>query len=387
MCLGITTVSAQVAHVLTPGAPGGTEVTYLVSPAYPVGLNAGSDPLPFFWGSSPLVSFYGGGVAIDQGRRRVYASDGNFITQESMLRFPPMSAPVPPVAVPIITPGTSGFLTGMSADPENNRLIICDPLSFRFLNPFPPYTPMGPAITPPTGHSPFTGVAHDPSDNTLWFCSIQGGVYHTTIAGAPIFGEYPISTLPTPLKGICVDRSEGVGTFGTIFPTAGTYPFGRPRIWVTDGSMVIDAITFLTIPVGTSMDAYGMAFSADGQFSPGGSVAASTGLEPVIRQHRPSANGFFLGCDLLLEDAPVTALHYLFYNWYPQPGIPVGTGMLCVYPANIPMGFTSPSGTSSFTIPDILAGISLSFQYLVQDPGTTTPWVLTDCLTFMSSRL
>ena len=378
--------TAQNAHVLTMNRPGGTEVTYLPSPGHTFGAYWGSDPLPDFWGGVAAPQFMSGGVAIDQIHRRVLATDGFYVTQESMLRFPPMGAPSGPVPAPVLNTPVNNGITGMSMDGGNGRLFMCDEWSFRVFQPAPPYSPLSSLITPPAGHSQFTGMAYDPSDDTLWFCDIQGGVYHTKINGAPIAGEYPINYVPALLKGICVDRSEGAGTFGTVFWTPNLYPTGRPRIWVTDGAKVIDAITLMTIPISTVPSALGMAFSADGQFSTGGSVAAATGNQPYIRQSRPSANGFGLGCDILLEGAPASVPHYLLYNWFPQPGISLGAGTVRVYSGIMPLSLTDAVGAGSVHIPDVLAGLSLTFQYLVHDPAGTVPWALSDCLTFMSAR-
>ena len=323
-------------------------------------------------------------MAIDQIHRRVLATDGFFITQESMLRFGPPMPPSPPVPAPVMTAAGTSLVTGMSMDPTNNRLFMCDEWNFQVFSPMPPYAPMSPVITPPGGHSQFTGIAYDPSDDTLWFCDIQGGVYHTKITGVPITGEYPINFVPALLKGICVDKSEGAGTFATIFSSPNYFPTGRPRIWVTDGSKVIDAITLMTISLGATSGAYGMAFSADGQFSYGGSVAPSTGNKPHIRQSRPSANGFGLGCDIRLDAAPVNSPHHLLYNWYPQTGIPIGAGVARVYSGIVSLGLTDAFGSGLVHLPDMLAGVSLSFQYLVLDPSGA--YALTDLLTYMSAR-
>lgn len=172
--LGLT-ASAQVAHVLTPSAFGATHVAYLPSPAYEFGKNRGDDPLPFFWSFLPTAPTFGGGLAIDQIKRRVYATNGDFITEESMERFAPGAPSVGPIPAPIITPGLPGFITGLSMDGKNRRLIMSDEWSFRLYSSVAPYNPIGPVITPPLGHSQFTGVAYDPSNDTLWFCSFQGG--------------------------------------------------------------------------------------------------------------------------------------------------------------------------------------------------------------------
>ncbi len=390
----ITTTSfAQIAHVLSPGYVGRTEKAYLPSPAYTLGAYGNADPLPGFWTLAPATPVFGGGMAIDQINRRVYSSDGYMIFQESMQRFPPLTPPNPPVPAPVITTlGFTSLLTGMSIDPLNGRLFICDEWSFQVFSPVWPYPPLpgGPVLLP-VPHSPFTGMAYDPSDNTLWFCDIQGGVYHTTITGAAIAGEYPINFVPAALTGICVDRSTGAGSFGTIMPPT---PIGftpaRPHVWVTDGTNVIEAISSsIVIPLPGAATAYGMAFSADGQFSYGGTGSPS---QPYIRQDRPSVN-LAPGTKILMEATPPPAgsgrnQHvFLLYDWYPTPGTPFygGTrrGLANVYGLGL-----NTTGVMSVNVFVPIPGFSLSFQYVTVEVGGGIGVTvdISDCLTFMSAR-
>lgn len=391
----LTTASAQVAHVLSPAVFGHTTNAYLPSPAFVGGAPRSTDQLPDFWSASHPMPVFGGGMAMNQISRRVLSSDGVMIWQESMHEFPPLSAPSPVAPAPFLLAGpNSPRLTGMSVDPTGKRLFICDTVSFGVFDPVFPYPAISPPVMLPAPHSPFTGIAYDPSDDSLWLCDIQGGVYHVDITGAAIAGEYPINFIPAPLTGICVDRSAGPGAWSTTMPptVAGGLPGMRPRVWVTDGANVYEAIGgSVTIGLGTLPVAYGMAFSADGQHSYGGSGGAT---QPFIRQDRPSANGFGLGTQILMETIPPLAgqnqLIALFYGWYPITGggpLLGGTRRLSTSVAPIIFPITN-LGSESVSIPDLPAGLSLSFQYgaINFGGGVATSVGISDCLTFMSAR-
>ena len=391
----LTTASAQVAHVLSPAVVGRTTNAYLPSPAYVAGAPGGTDQLPYFWSAGHPMPFLGGGIAMNQITRRVWSSDGQKIWEESMQEFPPLAAPAPVAVAPVLLAGpNSPRLTGMSVDPTGKRLFICDAVSFGVFDPVYPYPAIALPVMLPAPHSQFTGIAYDPSDDTLWLCDIQGGVYHVDITGAAIAGEYPINFIPALLTGICVDRSAGPGAWPTTMPptVAGGLPGMRPRVWVTDGANVHEAIGgSVTIGLGTPATAYGMAFSADGQFSYGGSGGST---QPFIRQDRPSANGFGLGTQILMETTPPLAgqnqLVVLFYGWYPITGGPALLGGTRRLPASVaPIIFPVTNlGKESVFIPDLPAGLSLSFQYgtVNYGGGLAFSLAISDCLTFMSAR-
>ncbi len=390
----LSTASAQVAHVLSPGYAPGTQKVNLPSPAFTTGAAAGLAHLPEFWASSHPTPVFGGGLAIDQIERRMYASDGFKIWQESMTQFPPLAAPAPITAAPALLGGPFSPLSGMSMDPTGQRLFICDTVSFGVFSPAAPYAAISAPVYLPTPHSPFTGMAYDPSDDTLWFCDIQGGVYHTDVNGTPIAGEYPISFVSAALTGICVDRSAGPGAFPTIMPpTVAGGPAGtRPRVWVTSGLNVIEAIgssVAIPLPAGGGHP-YGMAFSADGQFSYGGSGGST---QPRIRQDRPSANGFGLGTRIMMDTVPPVAgqnqVVILLYGWYPIAGGGLFGGTRRLSPAVAPIVFpVTNTGHEEVALPDLMEGISLSFQFGTINYGGGLPFALaiSDCLTYMSAR-
>jgi len=433
-----TSVMAQNLHLLAPGYPGGTEVVYLSSPAHPSPQHAGSDPLPGFWvaSSAHTASSIGGGVAINPVTRRVYSSDGYTLWQESMRRFPPYapdsipapapmkdecgnshgSHPVPgsggglvgsgPVAtvigsgdpptttstttitvingngqVPGPTPawGTC-LLTGLSVDAAGGSLFACNPAGFGTFDLNYPYAAQGPVVMPSFAHGAFTGIAYDGSDDTLWLCDSLATVYQVRRDGTLL--QSIATPVPGPVTGIAVDRS-----------TANTSPH---HVWITNGSDVVDALSYgISVSVGSSSRAYGLAFSADGQFSFGGTGG---GTDLFIRQDRPSANGFGLGVDIIMETTPPVIIGrqqqaVLLWDSAPQTqGVPFSDGWIRMHPAfgaNI-VWISPPSNTGqeSISLPDYPAGVSVSFQFGMIEfggglPGGSPPteWTLSDCLT------
>ena len=389
-----TATTAQVAHVLASGAGLTTaDKVYLPSPANPFGRSAGLTDLPEFYAAvHPAqvgIHAFAGGIAADQVARRFICTDGVNIWQEAMTEFSPAGTPSSVRPSPMMTAMGPAIITGLSAHRPTNRLFMCDENGFEVRDMAAPYALQKPRINLPAPHSQLTGMSYDPADDTLWFCDSQNFVYHTDINGNPISGEYPINLVDATglLRGICVDRSSGNGAFPTIYrPTPlGPMAENRYHVWVTDGSNVYEAKSdALIINVGVSSSAYGLAFSADGQFTAGATPTPS----PVatLRQDAPSLQG--RATDLLFECNRPNRQWYLLIDLYPTAPIALMGGQVHVHNLLLTMPNTDSAGRSNFVVPASLpVGFSVSFQALWNRfPGSFFPlWALTDCLTLMQA--
>ena len=77
---------------------------------------------------------------------------------------------------------------------------------------------------------------------------------------------------------------------GAIAPPACSTQVGGFRILTTDGARLYDALSGASFALGGAGDAYGLAYSSDGQFSFGGSPWVGSGLLPAIRTRGPAIN-------------------------------------------------------------------------------------------------
>jgi hypothetical protein len=378
-----TSASAQVAYVLRMPGTVGTEGHYLPSAQYPAGANSGSPyvptlALPHFSSGAVLPAILSGqgGHAIDQHTGRMISSDGLQIWEEPHPSYPATFAPNPPVPAPLIT--TIGSpLMGLGADSTHGVVWMCDVNGFQPFTSAWPHAAVGGAVTPGFAHSQFTGIAFETSTGTLWLSDIQGCIYHCTVTGAAI-GTQPVNCVPASLKGIAVNSTRGPGS---ILPPACSTQNRRFRIITTDGIKLIDALWGTSYPLGTVGDAYGLAYSSDGQFSFGGSPWVGSGVLPAIRTPGPVINIASLPCRL--DGAMPGATAFLLYGACPLP-VPVacGLGAVRVFDGYVAAPINA-TGSAQLSIPiaGAPAGVQFTLQWAFSDPLQPCGWVFTDALT------
>ena len=376
-------VSAQVAYVLRMPGIGGTESHYLPSAQYPTGANSTAPhvptlALPYFssGAATPTILSGQGGHAIDQQTRRVISSDGLRIWEEPHPRYPVPFVPNPPVAAPVITTAGSPVM-GLAADSTHGVVWMCDVNGFQPFTSAWPHAAVGGPVTPGFGHSQFTGIAYETATGTLWLSDIQGCIYHCTVTGAAI-GVQPVNCIAGNLKGIAVNSTKGSGA---IAPPGCSTQIGGFRVLTTDGARLFDALTGVNYALGVAGDAYGLAYSSDGQFSFGGSPWVGSGLLPAIRTRGPAINTAALPCRL--DGALPGGNAFLLYGSCPLAVPPAcGLGFLRVFDGFVPAPINT-FGSAQLNIPigGAPAGVQFTLQWAFADPLQPCGWVFTDALT------
>jgi len=370
-------------HVVTPG-PGllVTEGYYLPSAQYPTGANSVSPHvptlgLPYFFSGAVAQSIAGqGGHAIDQQTNRMISSDGLRIWEEGHPGYSGSYTPPAPVAAPGITTANSPIM-GLSVDSTNGVLWMCDTNGFQAFDSTWPYAGVGGSVTPGFPHSQFTGIAYDPATGTLWLSDLQGCVYHCTVTGGAI-GAQPVSCLPASLKGIAVNTTKGAGA---IPPPACSTQIGGFRVITTDGNSLFDALSGVNYPLGISGEAYGIAYSSDGQYSFGGSTWVGSGLVPSISTPGPTINTASLPCNL--DGARPGGGAFLLYGTCPLSAPMVcGSGALRVFDGYFQTTINA-SGSAQWTLPlgALPAGAQFTLQWVFGDWTQPCFWVFSDALT------
>jgi len=400
-------VAGQVAYVVrTPSSSAVTEGFYLPTAQYAAGENSLNPRVPtlnlphFFSGAvepttSPTPTFLGqGGHAVNQVTGLMLSSDGFSIWEEPHPLYPQSSALLPPVSgpqglmwgYPSFFPQISAYpppIMGLSVDDGSNTLWMCDLVGFRSFGASYPYAPLSSPYVQLTSllnsfpqQQWFTGIAFDPASSSLWLCDNQGFVYHVDTLGNAI-GAQPVASIAAPLKGIAVNSSTG--TSAVPPPGCSTQQIGVFRVIATDGARLFDALTGASVSLAMAGDAYGLAFSSDGQYSGG----ETTGNTATLRISRP-----------LITSVPSVLLHLngaapnqsvaLAWGRCPKfPGFPFMGGNLRVDDGFITGLTTDWAGDAMVPIPSGLpAGFQFTVQWAYQCPcaGVLT-WSLTDALT------
>ncbi len=377
-------LSGQAVYVLRDPGLAVSEGYYLPSAQYPTGANAANPHVPtlglphFFGGAAAPALLPGqGGHAIDQQTGRMISSDGLQIWEEPHPRYPVPFVPNPPIPAPVITSATSP-LTGLGADSTHGVVWMCDVNGFQPFATAWPHAAVGGVVAPAFPHSQFTGIAYDTATGTIWLCDIQGCVYNCTVFGAPI-GAQPVACVPASLKGIVVNGTNGVGS---VPPPGCSTQIGGLQVLVTDGVDLFDALSGANFPLATPGNCYGLAYSADGQYSFGGSPWVASGMLPSTRLARPATNAGPV--PLRLAGAlPGGTAHLL---WAPCPltaPLPCGLGAVRVWGGGIVTVPIDAVGRAQVMLPlgGIPAGIQFTTQWAFGDPAQPCGWVLSDAMT------
>ena len=400
----VATATAQTAYVFDV-TTSTTIPMYLPTAAYPGGGAAPIPPLPLpgasLFSGVPATFVPPGGHAIDQVTRTVYSTDGLQLVTEPHPLYSTGGVVSPPV--PVFGALLSGGpITGLAVDARNGILYMCDSMSWGAFSTTFPYPPLSPPVAPAFLHQPFSGIGFDasagailPAGGTLFLCDISGGVYHAAASTGVGIGAQPINVVgPTldPVSGLTVNTTNGAGAFPA--PGCSTQLPGY-HVVLTDGVNVFDALNNLSPPIPipptitTHLAKVGMAFSSDGQITPG--APATCTAEIGLRRPAWVGMGPPPTCDLFLRNAtPFVTATFIFMlcPGGPTP-VPWG-GTLCIGSLVSPVPLstigvaTNAAGNAFVTLPTGIApaGVQFTATWIYPDP-TNSPFGVchTDCLT------